>query len=60
MCREIERMRNDAANEASAVTLTQNVEAIMVNFKLSLEDACKGLNIALDTYLNAKTLLERR
>ncbi len=60
MCREMEKMRNDAANEASAVTLIQNVEAIMSNLKLSLDDACKALNIALDTYLNAKTLLERR
>ncbi len=60
MCREMEKMRNDAANKASAMTLIQNVEAIMTNFKLSLEEACKGLNIALDTYWNAKTLLERR
>lgn len=55
MCREMEKMRD----EASAETMVRNVDAIMCNLKLSLGDACKALNIAVDTYLNAKALLSK-
>lgn len=55
MCREMEKMRD----EASAETMVRNVDAIMCNLKLSLGDACKALNIAIDTYLNAKALLSK-
>ena len=55
MCREMEKMRD----EASAETMVRYVDAIMCNLKLSLGDACKALNIAIDTYLNAKALLSK-
>ena len=57
MCREMEKMRNDAHAEGCAETLIQTIDALMQNLKLNIEDACKAAGITLEAYMSAKALL---
>ena len=45
--------------QGEAKQLLQSVDSIVQNLKLSVEDACKALNVTIDAYLNAKALVKK-
>lgn len=57
MCKIVEDYAKEAAEKKAAEVLVDAVEAAMKNFKLSLEEACVGLNYTLEKYNNAKSLI---
>ena len=61
VCKAIKEMKEEYANEVAAKKnaeeIVNAVESIMKNFKVSLEEACVGLNYTLDKYHNAKSLI---
>jgi len=57
MCKIVEDYANEVATKKSAEEIVNAVESIMKNFKLSVEEACDGLNYTLEKYNNAKSLI---
>ena len=46
--------------QGDAKRLMESVDSIVQNLKLSVEDACKALNVSLDVYFNAKAIVKKQ
>lgn len=57
VCKAIKEMKEEYANIKNAEEIVNAVESIMKNFKVSLEEACVGLDYTLEKYHNAKSLI---
>lgn len=62
VCIAIDEMMDDAREEGREEgknrVLVSNIENAVQNFKISLEDACKGLGTTVENYERAKQLLQ--
>ena len=56
----IEKGIQQGIQQGDAIRLMESVDSIVHNLKLSVEDACKALNVTLDAYFNAKAIVKKQ
>ena len=59
LMRDMEKGRAEGRAEGDAGRVIQSVESLMKSLKFTVEEACAALNIAIDTYLQAKTMFSK-